>query len=103
MRGYAPHPDGGAASGASGEDFAGLVQTVDEAVDLVLERVEVEAGSVRRRHSELLHQRLAAVVPGADGDALHVENLRHLVGMDVAEIEGDDARAPLSGRPVELP
>jgi hypothetical protein len=48
-----------------------------------------------------VHQRLAAVVAGADRDALQVEDLRDVVRMDVREVEGDDARAPLGRRAVE--
>ena len=60
----------------------GLVQAFDEAVDLLGDRVEVEARAVRRRDAELRHQRLAAVVAGADRDAFHVEDLRDVVRVD---------------------
>src|SRR6266516_8163677 len=69
------------------------VQPVDELVDLLGDRVEVEARQVGGRDAELLHQRLAAVVAGADRHALQVEDLRDVVRMDVLEVEGDDARA----------
>src|ERR671927_38253 len=48
------------------------VEACDEAVDLLRDGVEVEARPVRRRHAELRHQRLAAVVAGADRDCPHV-------------------------------
>ncbi len=39
---------------------------------------------------------------GADRDAFHVEHLRDVVRVDVAEVERDDARAPVGRRPVQL-
>src|SRR6266508_3898530 len=78
----------------------GLVQAFGEAVDLFRDGVEVEAGAVRRGDAELGHQRLAAVVPGPDRDALHVEDLRDVVRMDAVEIEREDARPPLGRRTV---
>ena len=78
----------------------GLVQTVDEPVDLVRDRVEVEARAIRRCDAEPGHQRLAAVVPGANGDAVHVEDLRDVVRMDAFDVERDDSRAPVRRRPV---
>src|SRR5436309_9821094 len=78
------------------------VQPVDELVDLLGDRVEVEARPVRGRDAELLHQRLTAVMPGADRHALQVEDLRHVVRVDPLEVEGDDAGATVGGRAVEL-
>src|SRR2546423_836027 len=72
----------------------GLVQPLGEPVDLFGDRVQVEAGSVRRRDAQLGHQRLAAVVPGADGDAVHVQDLRDVVRVNALEVEGDDPGAP---------
>jgi len=40
------------------------------------------------------------VVTCSDRDTVHVEDLRHIVGMDLAEVEGDDAGAPLRRRSV---
>ena len=48
-----------------------------------------------------LHQRLRAVVAGADGDALAVEQRGQVVGVDLAQREGDHAAAPLGRRPVD--
>ena len=42
------------------------------------------------------------MVSRADGDAFHVQDLRDVVGMQVAEVERDDAGAPLGRRAVEL-
>ena len=59
-----------------------LVQPVDQAVDLLGDRVEVEARARRRGDAEARHQRLRAVVAGADGDALPVEDLGDVVRVD---------------------
>ena len=48
------------------------MEAVDELVDLLGDRVQVEARTVRGRDSEPVHERLAAVVAGADGDALKI-------------------------------
>src|SRR3954454_9520089 len=77
------------------------VEAVDELVDLLGDRVEVEARPIGSRDAELLHQRLAAVVAGADRNALQVEDLRDVVRMDVLEVERDDAGATIGGRAVE--
>ncbi len=71
----------------------GLVEPFDEAVDLLGDRVEVEARAVRRRDAQLRHQRLAAVVARADRDAFHVEDLRDVVWVDAFDVEGDDPGA----------
>lgn len=36
----------------------------------------------------MLHQRLGAVMPGADGDAIAVKNLSNIMGMSAFEAEG---------------
>src|SRR3954469_9144127 len=87
---------------ALSEDLTDLVQPVDEAVDLVAHRVEVEAGAVRRRNAKLLHQRLAAVVAGADCNAFAVEDLRDVVRMDPFDVEGDDPGSPVGRGAVGL-
>src|SRR5439155_14699242 len=77
------------------ERLVDLVQAFDEAVDLLGDRVEVEARAVRGGDAEPGHQRLAAVVPGADRDALPVEDLGDVVRMDAVDLERDDPRAAL--------
>src|SRR5712691_5978947 len=74
------------------------VEALDEAVDFVGDRVEVEAGAVGGGDAEPGHQRLAAVVSGANRDALPVEDLGDVVGMDVLDVEGDDPCALLRWR-----
>src|SRR5258708_3639665 len=76
-------------------------QPVDELVDLLLHRVQIETRAVRCGYAELLHQRLTAVMAGANRDALHVENLRDVMRMDPLDVERDDACAPLGRRAVE--
>src|SRR6188472_2342970 len=76
-----------------------LVEAGDEPVDLLGDRVEVEARARRRRDPEPRHQRLCAVMPRADGDAFPVEDLRDVVRMNALHVEGDDPGAPLGRRP----
>ena len=79
--------------------FRDARESVDESVDLLGERVEVEARSGRGCHAEVIHDRLGAVVAGAHGDALAVEDLSDVVGMDTLDLEGDDPATPLGGWP----
>src|SRR3712207_1413959 len=76
------------ASPLRGEDGVCLVEGGDEAVDVLGRGVDVEAGAGGGDEAELTHQRLAAVVAGADGDVFAVEDRRHVVRVDVAEGEG---------------
>ena len=62
--------------------------------------VEVEARARRRRDAEPRHQRLRAVVAGADRDALPVEHLRDVVRVDPVDVERDDPGAALRRRAV---
>src|SRR5213080_5134099 len=86
----------------SAENLARLVHALDEPLDLLRHRVQVEAGPVGRGHAEPGHQGLAAVMARADRDSLRVEHLRHVVGVDALDVEGDDACAPLRRRAVQL-
>src|SRR4051794_24880065 len=82
-------------------DTEGLLDAQEpggEAVDLLLDGVQVEAGPVRRDDAEALHQRLAAVVAGADRDGVEVEDLRDVVRVDAGDVEADDARATVGRR-----
>src|SRR5439155_11485190 len=85
---------------ALSEDTASLVDAVDEPVDLLAHRVEVEARAVRGRDAEPRHQRLAAVMPGPNRDTFGVEHLRHVVRVNALDVERDDSRAAVGGRPV---
>src|SRR5215204_2210432 len=84
------------------EDFSRAEEPLVEAVDVLLEGVEVEARSVRRRDAQPGHQRLAAVVARADRDALPVQNLRDVVRVDALHVERDDPGPLLRRRAVQL-
>src|SRR6266540_7312166 len=84
----------------SSQQLSRPMQPVDELVDLLGNGVEVEARAIRRDDAELGHQRLTAVVTGANGDSLEVEDLRDVVRMVRLEVERDDPGAALDGRPV---
>ncbi len=75
-----------------------LWSPASEAVDLLGDRVEVEARARRRGDAEAGHQRLGAVVARAHGDALPVEDLRDVVGVDALDVERDDPGAALGRR-----
>ena len=76
----------------------GVEQALDQAVDLLAGGVDAEAGAGRGGDAEALHQRLGAVVAGADGDAVAVEDLGDVVGVDALELEGDGAAAVVAAR-----
>ena len=67
------------------------MEALDQAVDLLAGRVDAEAGAGGGGDAEPLHQRLGAVVAGADRDAVAVEDLGDVVGVDALELEGDRA------------
>src|SRR6478735_1714691 len=75
--------------------FFALVQAGDQAVDVLGHGVEIEARARRRGDAETRHQRLGAVVAGADGDAFPVEDLRDVVRVHTFELEARDAGAPV--------
>ena len=76
------------------------MQPVDEAVDLLGNRVQVEARAIRRRDAEPPHERLRAVVAAANRDAFRVEDLRDVVRMDPVEVERHDPGAAVGRRSV---
>src|SRR5262249_43024935 len=86
-------------SSSDTERLLDLVEPCDEPVDVFRDRVEIEARACRRCDAEPRHQRLRAVVARPDGDCIPVEDLRHVVGVYALELEADDARAPVGGRP----
>src|SRR3954468_2793682 len=75
-----------------------LVKTRDEPVDVLGQRIEVEARARRRGDPEARHQRLRAVVARANGDILPVEDLCDVVRMHVLQLEADDAGTAIGGR-----
>src|SRR5919205_1038206 len=76
----------------SGEDFDDLLHGRDEGVHLFPGVVEGEGGAGRGRDAEVLHDGLRAVVAGADGDALLVEDGAHVVRVHLVDDEGQHAR-----------
>src|SRR5918995_1887252 len=80
---------------------AGVVQGVDEAVDLPGRVVDTEAGAGGGRHAEPLHQHLGAVVSRPDAYRVTIEYLGHVVRVDALELERDDRAAAPSGRGAE--
>ena len=69
------------------EELLGLGEGFDEHVDVGFVVVDVYRRPARRRHAELAHQRLGAVVPGAHAHAVLVEDLADVVRVDPVEQE----------------
>ena len=85
----------------SAEEVPYVLQAVDQGVDLGRRGVQIERRSRGRRNSVPQADRPRAVVADPDRDALLVEDLAHVVRVDVAEREGDRGAAVLgraSGR-----
>src|SRR5262245_42265593 len=59
-----------------------------EALDVLVGRVDGEARAQRAPDAEPLHERLGAVVAGADGDAPLVEERGPVVRVDPIDVEG---------------
>src|SRR6267378_8328131 len=87
----------GEASGRNAEQLSGFTHRGNERVDVVHVVVDVERCARCRRHAEPPHQRLRAVMPGADADAVAVEDRGEVVGMDVAVREWHDAGTMVLG------
>ena len=60
-----------------------------EGVDLLLRIVDSEGGTHRTEDAETVHQRLCAMMAGADSNAKAVKQRTHVHGMDVAYQEAD--------------
>src|SRR6516225_6619617 len=74
------------------ERLLDLLDAGGERVDVVAAVIEIDAGTGRGRDVEALHQRLRAVMPRADGDALRVKDLGDVVRVDALDVEAEDAR-----------
>src|SRR5688572_22741531 len=61
-----------------------------KALDVSLRGVDREAGPQRAADAEPRHERLGAVVPGADGDAPLIEQRRPVVRVDALDVERHD-------------
>src|SRR5690242_11704381 len=81
----------------SAEEVPYVFQPVDQSIDLGRCGVQIERRSRGRRNSVAQAHGASAVVAHPDRDALLVEDLAHVVRVDVAEREGD-RRAPVLGR-----
>src|ERR1041385_9159556 len=79
------------------EQLARLPQRRDERVDVVDVVIDVKRRARGRRNAKAPHQRLRAVVPGADADAVAIQNRGEIVRMDVAVREWNDPRAVVAG------
>ena len=65
--------------------------------------VEGERGPGGRRHPEAAHERLGAVVARSDAHPELVEDLGHVVGVDVAQGQRQHAAPVVPGRGPEDP
>src|SRR6185503_18447492 len=77
------------------EDIAGTVERIGQSVDIVFVVVQIEAGAGGGVDAEQTHQRLGAVMAGAQADVALIEHLREVVRMDVAEAEAERRAAHL--------
>src|SRR5207253_1224043 len=76
----------------------GILESVDEGVDLGWGVVDEEARARRGDAVEPPHQWLSAVMAGPDGDAVLIEHLTEVVRVNVAVVESDHADALLCAR-----
>jgi len=79
------------------QDAANDAEAVDQPVNVLARVVHRERSTRRRRHAELAHQRLRAVMPGADAQAPPTEDLPDVVRMRTVQRERDQ-RAPIGRR-----
>src|SRR5689334_20150146 len=87
----------------SAEEVPYVLQPLDQCVDLGRRGVQIERRSRGRRNSVAEADGAGAVVADADRDALLVQNLAHVVRVDVAEGEGDRRTAVLGRRRADDP
>ena len=79
--------------GLEGEERASCVEGVGESVDIGGVVVDVDRGASSGANAEEFHERLGAMVAGANADRVLVENLGDVVGMQAVEIETEHAAA----------
>src|SRR3990172_9176171 len=88
--------------GAIREEAAGLAEGVHQDVHLFQRIVHVEAGPRRTRDAQAAHERLRAVVAGAHGHAVAVQDGADVMRVQVGVVHGDDTAAVVSvRRPVD--
>ena len=77
------------------EDIGGAVERIGQHIDLALVVVQVEAGAGRGGGAQHAHERLGAVVAGADAHVALVQHLAEVVRVDAAEREAERGAAEL--------
>ena len=78
-----------------------LLNRPNRQIHLVLgiEPVEAEAdGSLPDRSKRLVHQRRAMAAGAGLNPVINEQDVAHLAGIEIAEIDGDDGRAQLCGK-----
>jgi hypothetical protein len=94
------------ASQRSSKELVAELQRIDQRVDLCLCVVQTEGRTAGRRYAHMRHQRLRAMVPGADRDALLVQHGRDVMGVGRTlhrerKYRGLAGRLTLDGQPVQ--
>src|ERR1700759_1295590 len=74
------------------KDLDYFVHRAGEGINLFLSVIESEGGARRRGHVEVLHDGLRAVMPGAYGDPLLIENRANVVRVYFVNHERENAR-----------
>ena len=89
----------------SAQHTHGARHTVGERIGLAERVVEGERSAAHARRRVMVHHRLGAVLPRADGDPQLVEDHAHIVGMHPLDVERDDRalvfRRPVNPEPVD--
>src|SRR3990170_8066179 len=70
------------------------LDALDQGVELLSCIVHVEAGPAGGDHVQAAHQRLRAVMAGADGHAVAVQDGAEVVGVDALQVEGHHTAPP---------
>src|SRR5258708_34078380 len=84
------------------EDRARVVDRAHEGIDVALITVNVERRTRRSRDAEPPHERLRAVMPGANADALLVQHRGQVVRMNIGHREAHDTTALLRLRTKDM-
>lgn len=79
-------------------DAADVLEPLDQPLDVTRGVVHGDRGTRRRRHAQLAHKRLRAVVSSPDADAVAPEDLADVVGMGSLERERDKRASLLRRR-----
>src|SRR6187455_3066295 len=79
------------------EDGLGGANRIGQALDVIEVAVDREAGASRGRQVVALHERLSAVMAGADGNPVAIEDLGEIVRVDAIDDKADDAGVFVGG------